>query len=126
MTDPIGPKSPAGATGSPVYPEANDPAPPDQAMIDTLKLQLRMYEASGSAAPPQVVAKMKEVLAALEAGYTTVAEAQAAFEKAKAEATDASIDQMTNTMIGIVANEAVKATNNPFLEEIKKELEDDQ
>ena len=126
MPDPIGPSSTTGATGSTVDQGANDRGSLDQATIDHMKMQLAILKASGSSAPPQLVAKLKELLAAAEGGSMTPEAAGAAYEKAKAEATDASINQMTDTMIPIVANAAVNATHDPFLDEIKKEMEDDQ
>lgn len=122
MTDPIGPGSPAGAAGFPNEPVAKDPSPDDQRWIDTLKMQIAMMKASGPNAPPQVLKTLEDLLQAVQSGFTTIAEAKVAFAKLEGESTD----QMTDTMIGIISNEAVKATHNPFLEEIKKEMEDDQ
>ena len=122
MTDPIGPGSPAGAAGPTGEPVAKDPSPDHQRWIDTLKMQIAMMKASGSAASPQVLKTLEDLLQAVQSGFTTIAEAKVAFAKAEGQSTD----QMTDTMIGIISNEAVKATNNPFLDEIKKEMEDDQ
>ena len=90
---------------------------------NALRLQLVLLKKTPGV-PPEVNRNLEKQLEQLKAGDATHDEVQQAFDKAKEDAMNDSVTQMTYTIIGTVAGEMAKQVHNPLLEEIKKNSKD--
>lgn len=121
MSNTIDPNSaPAGPAGASASSPATNAGPVDQSVVNVLTLQLALLKKTPGV-PPKVIARLEQELDALKAGNMTAEDAQKSFEEAKQEAIDKSIKQTSYTIINTMANELAKEINNPMLEELKKD-----
>lgn len=121
MSNTIDPNSgPAGPAGASASSPATNAGPVDQNVVNVLTLQLALLKKTPGV-PPEAIAGLEKKLEALKAGSTTAEAAQKSFDEVKQEAIDKSIKQTSYTIIGTMANELAKQINNPMLEELKKD-----
>ena len=121
MSNTIDPNSgPAGPAGASATSPAADAGPVDQSVVNVLTLQLALLKKTPGV-PPKVIERLEKELEKLKAGSMTAEDAQKSFEEAKQEAIDKSIKQTSYTIINTMANELAKQINNPMLEELKKD-----
>ena len=120
MSNTIDPNSPAagpaGVSGE--SPQTNS-GPVDPNLVNVLTLKLAMLKKTPGMSP-QVIETLEKQLNAYKAGYLSSADAEKAFDEAVSDEVDSTVESVITT----VANDWAKEANNPLLEEIKKDADD--
>ena len=123
MSNTIDPKVPAGPAGVPGESPTKNPDPADQNLINELTLKLALLKKTPGMSP-QVIETLENQLKALKSGFSTWAEAKAAFDEAVSNAVEQGQTDTSYTFLNFAASELVKLSNNETLEKLKKDGED--